>query len=102
MACKPEREGAPNTRLQLTVAMHLGAREGGGESRESGALGRPQLKRRPLGLLGTILVVGTMAVTSCASSANQQMFALLIHPLKPLAPNVSAGPGPELRMILPG
>ena len=48
MACKPEREGAPNTRLQLTVAMHLGAREGGGGSRESGALGRPQLKRHPL------------------------------------------------------
>ena len=51
MACKPEREGAPNTRLQLTVAMHFGARESGGGSRESGALGRPQLKRHPLGRL---------------------------------------------------
>ena len=49
VACKPEREGAPNTRLQLTVAMHFGAREGGGESRGCGALGRPQLKRHPLG-----------------------------------------------------
>ena len=61
MACKPEREGAPNTRLQLTVAMHFGAREGGGESRESGALGRPQLKRHPLGdakrWLGSIALV---------------------------------------------
>ena len=41
-------------------------------TRSSPSALRSPLMRCPLGLLGTILVVGTMAVTSCASSANQQ------------------------------
>ena len=49
MACKPDREGAPNPRVQLTVAMRFGEREVGGECRAIVAVGRPQLTRHPLG-----------------------------------------------------
>jgi len=49
VACKPDREGAPNTRMKLTVAMHSVGRDGRGVARDLVASGRPQLMRHPLG-----------------------------------------------------
>jgi len=49
VACKPDREGAPNPRVQLTVALALPRKGSCREVRGFISAGRPQLTRHPLG-----------------------------------------------------
>jgi hypothetical protein len=49
VACKPVREGAPNMRVQLTVALALLRKGSCREGRGLISAGRPHLTRHPLG-----------------------------------------------------
>ncbi len=66
MACKPEGERAPNTRMKLTVAMQSVEREVRGAARDQVAVGRPQLMRHPLGV--GIVFLALVALTAASNS----------------------------------
>jgi hypothetical protein len=70
----------PSTRLQLTVAMHFGARGVGRESRESRAVGRPQLKRHPLGSPSIIGVAAELGLAPALGASRAALFASGIRP----------------------